>query len=305
MGAATGTIIEAVDYNAIRNKLINVMGTGFGQSGYGQTIVSSPVAQGNQVTKAQWDNLRFDIINARIHQDGVTPTVVQAVQGQPIKYGAASPNNQYDSQANIIALNKFNVGTGQFVIDAGTSTTLNTPWTTSVSAEAIITFSSADRARWFFNSGGVLRISASRTGGSATFQNSSWSSILDTAGIQTIGGISSTRTFWDLPSTYTTIYSLSGSTPYATNNYQIQALCNVADNSVGGATIIQIRWILTDSYTDPGNSFADNPNTVDSVDGTLSFRIDEKRASGVLLPQGTGNFSIQRPNYSITSITGS
>ena len=75
MAAGTGLIIEAVDYNTKRTKIIGIMGTGAGQSGYGQTLLSSSVAFGNTVTKAQWDNLRFDIFNARLHQDGLSPTV--------------------------------------------------------------------------------------------------------------------------------------------------------------------------------------------------------------------------------------
>ena len=85
MAAGTGLIIEAVDYTTIRNKIIGIMGTGAGQSGYGQTLLSSAVVPGNTVTKAQWDNLRYDILNARIHQDGLVPTIVTATQGQPIR----------------------------------------------------------------------------------------------------------------------------------------------------------------------------------------------------------------------------
>ena len=110
MAAGTGSIIEAVDYNTIRTKIIGIMGTGAGQSGYGQTLLSSAVAFGNTVTKAQWDNLRFDIFNARLHQDGVSPTIVTATSGQPVRFGAGHPNNQYFTQAELAETNKFNIG---------------------------------------------------------------------------------------------------------------------------------------------------------------------------------------------------
>lgn len=302
MAAGTGSIIEAIDYNAIRNKIIAIMGAGSGQSGYGQTLLSTAVATGNQVTKVQWDALRYDILNARIHQDGVTPTIVSAVQGEPIRYGAAHPNTQYSIQADTAIANKFNIGTGQFVVDAGISQTRSTSWQNGLTAVATITFSSSDRARWFFNSGGRLRISANRTGGTSSLQNSSWSSILDTAGILTIGAVSSTINFWALTNTYTTIYTGTGSSQYYSGNiYQVRAACNVADNSLGGASQILIQWNLTDAYT----AFRTPSFFPDLVDGTLTLQVDEQRASGILQPVGTGPFTIQRPGYSITAITGS
>jgi hypothetical protein len=43
--------IAATDYNAIRNKVAEILGTGTGQKGYGQTIASSAVFAGNNITK--------------------------------------------------------------------------------------------------------------------------------------------------------------------------------------------------------------------------------------------------------------
>jgi hypothetical protein len=39
---------------------------------------------GNTVTKAQWDALRYDIINIRLHQDGVVPVIATVNVGDPI-----------------------------------------------------------------------------------------------------------------------------------------------------------------------------------------------------------------------------
>jgi hypothetical protein len=44
--------IAATDYNAIRNKIIAILGTGSGQQGYGQPIASSAVFAGNNITKS-------------------------------------------------------------------------------------------------------------------------------------------------------------------------------------------------------------------------------------------------------------
>ena len=303
MAAGTGLIIEAVDYNTIRTKIISIMGTGAGQSGYGQTLLSSPVALGNTVTKAQWDNLRFDIFNARLHQDGLSPTIVTATSGQPVRYGAGHPNNQYNTQADTAVANKFNIGTGQFVIESATSATRTTSWNSSLTATVTVTFATADQARYFFNSGSKIRCSSSRIGGSASPQNSSWSNILDTAGTVAFGGNTSGLNFYNLTNSYQTFFNLSSCAPYSANQYRIEVASNIADNTIGGATTLTFRVTYSDTYTYTGTG---SPSIPDNVDGTLTLTVDELRASGTLQPLGTGPFVITRPtSYSISGISGS
>ena len=68
--------IRQADYNDIRNKVINVLGTGSGNSGYGQTVQSTAVAEGFKVSRTDWGKLRWDIINAYRHIFGVDPVTV-------------------------------------------------------------------------------------------------------------------------------------------------------------------------------------------------------------------------------------
>lgn len=300
--ASSGSIIDNADYNQIRTKIVNIMGNGFGQSGYGQTIVSLPVATGVNITKDQWDKLRFDILNARIHQDGTTPNIIQAVQGQPIRYGSSHPNNQYDLQADIAVANKFNIGAGQFIVDSGTTVTRSSPWLSNVSTTCQISFSSADRARWFFNSGGKIRISANRTGGTSSAQNNSWSTLLSSAGVQSFGANSPVLNFYSLTNVNQVFYSATSSAAYAGNTYTISVRSNVANNNTGTASEIYITVTLNDAYVYTGLGSTSFPDT---VDGTLTVSFDELRASGSLLPVGTGPFVIQRPTYSASSLAGS
>lgn len=300
--AGTGTIIENADYNQIRSKIVNIMGNGFGSSGYGQTVVSVPVATGVNITKDQWDKLRFDILNARIHQDGTAPILIQAVQGQPIRYGTSHPNNQYDLQADIAVANKFSIGAGQFIVDSGTTVTRSSAWVNNISTTCQITFSSADRARWFFNSGGKIRMSASRSGGTASAQNNSWSALLTAAGVQSFGANSPILNFYSLTNVNQVFYSATASAAYAGNTYTISVRSDVANNSTGTASQIFITVTLSDAYTYTGLGSTSFPDT---VDGTLTVTFDELRASGTLLPTGTGPFVIQRPTYSATPLAGS
>jgi hypothetical protein len=307
---SVGSEIQNSEYNAIRKKIIAVMGNGGTNPltdqpdatfGYGQTLVSSNVSLGQNITKNQWDALRFDILNARIHQDGITPAIVEAVRGQTIRFGVSHPNTSYDTQSNTAITNKFNIGAGQFVIDSGTTQTRTTAWSSSVSATATITFGSNNFARWFFNSGSKLRISSNRAGGAATAQNTSWTTLLNSVGVIELGANTTPVSFYSLTNVNQTLRTQAATATYSSNNFTVQVRSNVANNSNGSATqiIFSLSWV--DGYVDPG------PLTPppDSVDGNLSFTIEEQRASGILQPSGIGAFIINRPSYSSTAIAGS
>ena len=298
-------IIDDADFNRIRTKLAAIMGAGAGSFGYGQSVVSSTVAEGQVITKEQWDQLRFDILNARIHQDGITPTLAEVVRGQPIRYAESSPAKQYDTQADTASTNRFQVGSGQFVIEsAGSQTRLN-PWLTKVTSIVTVSFPTADSARWFFNSGGKIRFSSSRVGGSGSPQNSSWSSLLSNIGSVSFGANTPGANFYLLTSQYQTFFSGTQSSPaqYAANAYVIRARSDVVNNSNGGARIVTFEVSWEDNYF---FSYRGGGALVpDNVDGVLTLTVDELRASGTLLPIGTGAFSIIRPSYTITSISGS
>jgi hypothetical protein len=315
----TGSLISATDYNNIRNKVVSLLGTGSGSSGYGQTVQSSAVAQGVTVTKSQFDLLRFDLYNVLFHQTGTVPTITQVAAQSIITYGAAQPNNQYDTLANTATTNRFNLGAGQFIENQNIVTATRTdPWKVSVQCTMTAEFANSNQARFFFNSGGQIRIRSSRTGGSSTQQNNSWSSILSSAGTRSFGAqlpntgfspIDGTN-FYRLTNTFQRFYTTTGSSPYASNRYSLDARCDVANNATGTARFVFIRVILDDPYTDPplgvppASSAPVAPE--DNVDGTLRSIVDEYRASGILQPApATGNFTITSPSYSISAWTGS
>lgn len=297
--ANIGETILATDYNAIRNKIIDVMGAGSASFGYGQSIVSSAVSNSERVTKAQWDNLRFDIINARVHQTGELPSIVQVTTTEPIRYSAASPNYQYSIIADTARNERFNLGTGQFAITPAASRTTTATWSASQSITLTVNFSTAQQARYFFNSGGKIRFSSSRTGGSSTQQNQAWSNLLSSAGTSDFGANAPTVSFYNLTNIPQTCFTYSATSPYSSNNYRISAYCNVVNNIGGTATQITFVISYTDAYVDL------NPSTPpgDSVDGTLSITVEQIKAAGTLLP--TGTFSVIAPTYSITTFSGS
>lgn len=303
---AIGDIISATDYNNIQTKISNVMSTGSGNTGYGQPLNSSAASVGNTVTKAQWDALRYDVYNALYHQTGSAPSINTVAIGDVIRYGAANPNFQYDTLANTATSNRFNIGTGQFFTSALQSASRTSSWSVGVQATATVSFNNANEARWFFNSGGKIRFTSSRSGGASTAQNNAWSSLLSSSGTQVFGGNTPTINFYNLTSSYQTFYLVASSAPYSSNNYRLEALCNVSNNSSGTATSLTFRITWTDSYRDPDDIYGSPSRTApdDIVDGTLSLSVDKLQASGGLQPSGT--FAVVGPSASsISSITGS
>lgn len=313
MASSVGGLIEAVDYNSIRNKVIAVLGTGSSSTGYGQDskIQSSAVVALNTVTALQWQNLRWDIYNCLVHQNGVSavPTIVNVSAGQPVRFGAAHPNNAFDTFANTLTSSRFNLGSGRFsTVNLG-STSWSDTWAGSAYVDITYTFATANDARFFFNSGGQLRVQTTRsTGGTA--QGISWYNLLVAAGRQSFGAQTPTsgfsplngQNYYRLTSSFQTYYTATASSPYSSNSYQLQARCNVADNSTGSANIIFIRALLTDAYRDPDDLVPSGPGQRtapdDIVDGTFTVDTDMILPGGPIYPTGggLGNFTVRGPN---------
>lgn len=393
MPATENSIITAGDYSRIRTLVVNLLGPGSASQGYGQNVISQSKAANEVVSQADWDKLRFDLINVRVHQIGAAFTSSTnfsnsldkrklqfpasgtefIVRGMPvfgtganhpititkfitdiqisgpnrivtlneetenvvpdatvINFGpgsvsdfnegtlvSASAVNAYETLGNTSFDQRFLVANGQFVTDAATSisrtwSAQTSPrfWTNEISCELTVAFNNANEARYFFNSGGEIRVLSQRTGGRSDSQNNAWSSLLSGAGQRSFGGQIPTtgftpmdgQNFYRLTSSYQSFYSITSSAPYAANIYRLEAKCDVANNSSGTARILYLKVRFIGGYTDPGSNPADNPATNDEIDGTFIVTVTEKRASGRLLP--SGNFNITRPNYTISTLTG-
>lgn len=293
---ASGDLINASDYNNIRVKVANILGTGSGQTGYGQTVLSAlNEATGDIIGTDEWDNLRNDIINIGLHQTNAQPFLTDVAAGDVITFGSSHPNNQYDTQINSYTTTKFNVSSARIATTAKLTKTYTTAWATALSYTATLTFASANEMRYFFNSGGKIRIASSRSGGTASTQNTDWTNLLAAAGNIDFGAnTATTKKVYELTNAYQTIYSALGSGAYSTNEYRIEAKCNVATNSGATATIIDIRVQWIDNHL---------TGFQDSVDGTLQVDVAELKATGSMLPSGT--FTITSGTFTDTAITGS
>ncbi len=301
---ASGTQIFASEYVTIQNKAESLLGTGTGTRGYGQTIQSTDVFQGNTITKAQWDALRYDIVNIRLHQDGVLPAIVEVNKGDPIGYGAANPNTNYDTLLEQAIVNRFNLASNQSVATNIGAATRSSAWSASASVTLTCTFGTSNAARYFFNSGGKVRFTSTITGGSGTAQTNSWINFLTSVGTKSFGADTDPLVnYYTLTNSYQTYYQGSLSTPYSANNIKFEAKTDVADNSTGTATVLYLKVTLSDAYVDPDTIFGGSQPPGDSVDGTLTISAEELKAVGPMQPSGT--FTIASPTYSLSAITAS
>jgi hypothetical protein len=300
----SGTNVFAAQYVAIQNKAESMIGTGSGTLGYGQTVQSSDVFIGNTITKAQWDLIKFDIINIKFHQDGNIPPVANVNVGDPIGFGSSSPNTNYDIILNDAIAKRFLIAGSQSIVAAKASQTYSPTWSVQAQATLTVTFGDANQGRYFFNSGGKIRFTSSLVGAAITPQITAWINFLSSVGTQGFGAANdSAVNYYTMTNSYQTYYQNFLSSSYSANSYRLEARTNVSNNSTGTATQLELRVTLLDTYVDPdvasGASFA----PTDVVNGTLTIAVSELKASGQLQPSGT--FSITSPSYSLSAITAS
>jgi hypothetical protein len=300
------TLISANEFNIVRNKVNTVLGTGGGTGvaqasrGYGQPLNSFGLSTNQLVSQRDYDLLRFDIVNARVHQIGTGVSLVDVNEHQLISVSAINPYDTTITTADGDA-ERFKVAAGQFLTDSGTSTarewsanTSPTTWRVEINAIIRMTFASTDQARWFFNTGGEIRINSTRSNpvsrSADTAQSTSWTTLLNLVGTEAFGGIypavssgGVTRTaqngfnFYNLTNTFSQFYRRDNTTPYTSNRYILEARTDVA-NTNGTATWLEIRIRFVDAYVDPpgANPGAHPPS--DNVDGIFTITVSEKRA---------------------------
>lgn len=315
---AVNDIIRQAEYNDIRNKVIGVLGTGSGTSGYGQTLNSSAVAAGNRVTINEWSNLRFDIINAHVHQNGTPPSVVTVTEGGRIRFSAVdAPVTTYDAIANNLITNRFLAHPSQMSTNVPTPSSTSTAWpgpfgntwNTRIACNINISWPTANQARHFFNTGGQVRITSTRTATTLTTQQANnWTTVLNNANAKTpqFGGNNpgtgtspaDGQNWYRLTNAFQTYFSEPGTSFYTVNRYNLRArVTDVANNSSGTARSAQFQVEFVDTYLDPGP-----PAPGDAVDGNFTVSVSFLFATGVLVPSGFGNFAVTLPTVSFGTI---
>ncbi len=289
---AKSDLIRVPDYNSIRDVISQVMTNSSGTYGYGQALNASEVVVGNFVTKAQWDALRYDIINALLHQTGVVPDIVSPSVGDEITFSDQQPNSQYSDLATIASNNRFDIGLNQYAIESLANRTEDVIFNVTLQTTVTVSFTDANRARWFFNSGGKIRLNSSFEDTIGTDQSYSWTVLTSNTGTPAFGANTSPIGFYSLTNQDKVFFTYNIGGIYNQNSWRILVRSDVADNSNGGATqlIFTVQWV--DSYADlmdvgPG----------DQVAGRMTLNVSMLKPTGVLYPgQASGSFSVLPPS---------
>jgi hypothetical protein len=213
MTYTSGGLIQATDYNGFVSttsgaNVNNVWGAGSGDSGWGQTALST-VAATNTITATQWASLVNTLTNMGAHT-GTTITARSApTAGQTISILAALNTDLTNITANrqnaVANGSQFTGWTGTNSKTAGTS---GSPWT--ITFTNTVTWASADAARYFFNAGGRIKIDVSKTATGLT-GDPEWNDLANTlCGDIFITGGSATQTIAGTAYTGTTKIGGSG-----------------------------------------------------------------------------------------------
>jgi hypothetical protein len=296
------SIILATDFNTFRTDVLDIWDVGTGNRGYGQIDTGGapaiPTASVNaDVLSAEWEGFRFAAQTCSDHQGSSTtfPPASQLQVDDVVVAHEALDGNAYDINSSLVTIE-----TNRLIADAGSVTVFaneindsrNTAWNNTLQHRFTAILPTVDDARYFFNSGGQIRIRGSRSGGSATPQNDSWTEILTNMGTVIFDHTATTNTgggagwtfqnigYFDLTTSFQQIATgvdTTGGT-YATNEARIDARTTDGPGGPNGDTGRNLEFRVR---------YFDNHNNIfaDSVNGTITSDVDYRIATSPLTIQ--------------------
>ena len=288
--------ITAARINNLQSSISLILGTGSGQDGYGQSVTSVPVNNtGDVVEAADMNAIYADILKARVHQVGagdigiaevvqnlntvaettstfVSDAGVTTVDPDGFKKGVLD----FEGLMTQVQTDKAVMHSTQAALEPAIASARSSNWNGLIYHEVAVTFTSANTRRFFFNTGGELRISANNTGAS-TPKGLDWAALCSEVGTikfnaettTATGGGGSSIGNYDLTSSYQDVYTKTGSGSYsgvyAGNLYTVKARSDIP-------TRIIFRIDFNDVVVD---------NNIDNnVDGRLESTLQHLRADG-------------------------
>lgn len=163
--AQFGTI-QATDFNTLAGgnptttsgTLNAVWATGGGTTGYGQPALANVAAGQSVAATSQWATLVSNTASAATHQGSSITSVTAPVAGGTITFLSAIPTN-----LTTIYTNRLNAATQGST--ASNTATYGATWSNQLTFTHTATFANGDAARYFFNSGGQLKVTCSHPNG--------------------------------------------------------------------------------------------------------------------------------------------
>lgn len=281
MTYSTGGIIQATDYNTFATTINSVFADPFPGAatlpnagfGYGQSSVAA-VTAGSAITAAQWASLFQAIRKTGAHQGTTTappvPVSDPAAGSSIIAYNTPSMTTLLTA----LATNKFNIAAGQFTATFSPQAQTSGVWLNTLTYNCSVSFGSWNAARYYFNSGGALSVSATYSP-VTTVDDANWAAVFSTMGTRSLYHSTNTGTnpsvgFYGLSTTPVAIYTGNGTGAYSASTMIVYAFLNAA---AGSATAVNFRIVLTDN--DSGS-----PVFKQNKAGTTTYTMGKTRATG-------------------------
>ena len=304
MTYSSGNTILDDDYNGFKDDINTMWSTGSSDNGYGQTAVSA-VSAGSTVTATQWGSLLTPMTNAASHQGTSISPIGNPSVGDTIQAYTTLATNITD----VTSGNRLNAAASGS--DSSASTTTTSAWSATATTSKTITFASANQLRYFFNAGGMIRMSWSRSGGSATTQNTSWTNLLTATGTIVATGSAASKSIASVFYTGTTKIGGSGTEDTLNTAY------GAVENYTGTPTTILKKFTTTYLYTTNfievkasvsgavityAVTLDDNDATIgtDQVDGTLTMTTTIRPPSTTYLSDSWGTVSQNAASWTLT-----
>jgi hypothetical protein len=297
---ATGNAAGSGDNNVAN--INTVWGSGTSDKGYGQTSTLAAVSAGATVQATSWANLVARNTSLANHQGSSITSITQPTAGNTISAFTALSTNITTTFNN--RNNAAGSGSDSTVTSSSTS-----GWNNSATLSKTFTFSSANAYRYFFNAGGMIRISWSRSGGTSSDQNTTWTNLLTASGTLVLTGAAASKSI--AGTSYTGLTKIGGSgTPttlvttegaYALNSTPSLNFKQVP-SAPYGANEIEVSYSTTSTvitiYTDLSDDYAPpDPASPDNIDGTLSQVSTIRYPSTTYLTNTWGTVTQNSPSW--------
>jgi len=324
VGVAAGDSILDTDFNNMRTNVNTLMGTaadvtlgtytasntfGWGQGGAGVNAASDGGLIYADNATGGFKRLQDDV-QAMCAFLGVS--VRSGVGSDVADGGTISAVTWTNTMLNIQDCWNARFSAASTSSATGNSATYTSAWANSLTATTTYTFGSESALRGYFNGGGAIGFSSSRSGGSSTTQNTNWTDTLSAMGDvmmlhDTASGSSGTNAgkgVYELGTGYATVWTKFGSGSYSSNFFKME--CKV--NSTTNPTIITAKATWSDPHAEGSGALGpdgiagtgDEDFNNDGIDGTLTLNGRTKTPGA----NGSG-FSFSAPSVSVGSISGS
>ncbi len=277
--------------------------------GYNQTVTLSAASAGATVSATQWAGLLNQMTTMANHQGSSLTAITVPTAGDTINAYSA-----LDTNRNLLWGNRNNAAAAGTNITTGGATSRTTSWGGASQQQGwqcfhTITFGNANQLEAFFNAGGIIKWSGTRTGGTASNKNTAWSNLLTALGTLTITGASANKTIAGtvysgftkiggsgtptINQTGNGVYAIATDDTWVLNFQQYDTTANYTANRVDfyikrpNATQITIAA----NHTDLADA-----NTDEQVDGTITGTCVLQQPSTTYLSNSWGTPTISSSN---------